>query len=58
MTPHRADAPKLHKVQLYLPEPLWLHVQARAKVTGRTVTEIVREAISDKFIPQENGGRG
>jgi hypothetical protein len=46
-------APSTHRLQVLLPGPLWHKVKARSTETGRSVSDVVREALSDTFIPKE-----
>lgn len=39
----------VRRMQLYLEEPMWKMLSARARRQGTTISELVREAVREKF---------
>ena len=39
----------MRRTQLYLPEKLWKALHARSRKRGTTISELVRQAVSEKY---------
>ncbi len=40
----------MHRTQLYLEEDLWTTLQARARLEGKSISELVRVATRDRYM--------